>query len=127
PSKMWYGVNQPIEIRIESKDAVTLVLTDFVGKQLPANGPTDVTGGTAKDVKSVFPQLSSLGTYVLYAVAKGKSLPEFVGTPVVIEVRGAKEGPKAPAVIRVEPLRYALMQTGKGPLTMIFYYDVAPI
>jgi peptidyl-prolyl cis-trans isomerase B (cyclophilin B) len=127
PTKMWYGVDQPDEFRVESKDAVTLVLTDFSGRQLPATGSADTAGGSSKDVKTIFPQLSSLGTYVLYAVPKGKSLPEFVGTPVVIEVRGEKDGPNKPAVTRVEPLRYAVMQTAKGPLTMIFYYDVAPV
>src|SRR3989442_8101703 len=29
-------------------------------------------------------------------------------------------------VVRVEPLRYAVMQTAHGPVTMAFYYDIAP-
>lgn len=125
PTKMWYPANQPINIRVESKDAVTLVLTDFTGKQLPASGAADVTGGE-KDVRSIFPQLSNVGTYVLYAVAKGKSLPDFAGTPVVIEIRSEKEG-ASKGRVHVVPLQSAVMQTGKGPLTMIFYYDIAPV
>jgi peptidyl-prolyl cis-trans isomerase B (cyclophilin B) len=127
PTKMWYGVNQPDEIHIDSKDEVTLVLTDFAGKALPPKGSADVAGGATKDLKPLFPQLGSIGTYVLYAVPKGKTIADFEGTPVVIEVRGEKNGPPAPTVTTVEPLQYAVMQTGKGPMTMIFYYDVAPL
>jgi cyclophilin family peptidyl-prolyl cis-trans isomerase len=127
PTKMWYGVNQPDEIRIDSKDEVTLVLTDFAGKTLPPKGSADVAGGTTKDVKALFPQLGAIGTYALYAVPKGKTIADFEGTPLVIEVRGEKNGLPAPTVTVAVPLQYAVMQTGKGPITMIFYYDVAPL
>jgi cyclophilin family peptidyl-prolyl cis-trans isomerase len=92
-----------------------------------AKGSADVVGGATKDIKSVFPQLESIGTYVLYAVPKGKTIADFVGTPLVIEVRGEKEGPPAPTITTVRPLQYAVMQTAKGPITMIFYYDAAPL
>jgi len=126
PNKMWYAVNQPDEIRVDSKDAVTLVLTDFSGKKLDANESADVEGGKTVDVKKIFPELSNRGTFVLYAVPKGKDLPDFEGTPLVIEVRGEPNGPNEPEVTKIEPLRYALMDTKQGPITMIFYYDVAP-
>ena len=31
-----------------------------------------------------------------------------------------------PMVVRVEPMRYAVLHTTHGPVTMAFYYDVAP-
>jgi peptidyl-prolyl cis-trans isomerase B (cyclophilin B) len=125
PTKMWYAPSQPDEITVDSKTDVTLVLTDFSGKTLNAKGPADASPGKKVDVKTVFPQLSAVGTYVLYAVPKGKALPEFEGTPVVIEVRGDKAG-NDPSVTKLQPLQYAVMETEHGPLTMIFYYDVAP-
>ena len=124
PTKMWYAPSQPDEFRNEGKDDVTLVLTDFTGKALEPKGPADVAPGKSVDAKTVFPQLGSIGTYVLYAVPKGKALPDFVGTPVVVEVRGDKQNEVN--VTKVQPLRYALMDTKEGPITMIFYYDVAP-
>ena len=125
PTKMWFGVNQPINIRIESKDEITLVLNDFAGK---SSSSADVAGGTTKDIRAAFPQLNKqLGTYVLYAVPKGKTIADFEGTPLLIEVRGEKEGPPAPTVTAVKPLQYAVMQTAKGPITLVFYYDVAPL
>jgi cyclophilin family peptidyl-prolyl cis-trans isomerase len=127
PTKMWYGVAQPNEFRNDSKEDVTLVLTDFTGKALTGTGSADLAAGKSVDAKTLFPQLSSLGTYVLYAVPKGKSLPEFVGTPVVIEVRGDKEGGPKPSVTSVKPLQYAVMDTADGPVKMMFYYDVAPL
>ncbi|HEY8748946.1 MAG TPA: peptidylprolyl isomerase [Tepidisphaeraceae bacterium] len=127
PAKMWYGVKQAVDFKIDSKEDVTLVLTDFAGKKLEAKGSVDASAGKTVDVKSIYPQLSTLGTYVLFAVPKGKSLPDFLGTPVVIEIRGDKEGGTAPSVTAVEPLQYGIMQTEQGPLKMIFYYDVAPL
>jgi cyclophilin family peptidyl-prolyl cis-trans isomerase len=127
PAKMWFGVNQPNNVRIDSKDEVTLILTDFSGRPVSAKGSADVAGGATKDIKTIFPQLESIGTYVLYAVPKGKTITDFVGTPLVIEVRGEKEGKPAPTVTTVRPLQYAVTQTAKGPMTMIFYYDVAPL
>jgi peptidyl-prolyl cis-trans isomerase B (cyclophilin B) len=81
------------------------------------------------DVRDIFPQLNTPGTYVLYIVKRGaKDAKSFEGTPLVIGVRENKKrgAPPGPMVVKVEPLRYAEMTTGKGKLTMIFYYDVAP-
>ena len=129
PTRMWYPPTQPDEVQVKASGDATLVLTDFEGKKLNPSGPADVNGEKTVDVKSIFPQLASVGTYVLYSVPKGKSLAEFEGTPLVIEVRGQKqEGmPNRVQVTRVLPLQYAVMQTGHGPLTMVFYYDVAPL
>ena len=125
PTKMWYAPSQPDEFTNDSKEDITLVLTDFGGKPTDAKGSADVATGKTVDAKSVFPQLATVGTYVLYAVPKGKSLPDFVGTPVVIEVR-AGQGGAEPDVTKVQPLQYAVMQTQSGPITMTFWYDVAP-
>jgi peptidyl-prolyl cis-trans isomerase B (cyclophilin B) len=126
PAKVWFAPSQPDEFRNDSKDDVTLVLTDFAGKVLPPKGAADVEAGKTADAKAMFPQLSTPGTYVLYAVPKGKQLPEFVGTPCVVEVRGDKQMANEVNVTRIEPLRYAAMDTPHGPITMIFFYDVAP-
>ena len=76
----------------------------------------------------MYRQLTASGTYILFAVPKGKAFPEFVGTPIVIQVRSDKRPgmPDEPIVIKMEPLRYAVMSTDKGDMTWIFYYDVAP-
>jgi cyclophilin family peptidyl-prolyl cis-trans isomerase len=127
PTKMWFGVKQADDFRIDSKEDVTLVLTDFTGKALPPTGSADAAAGKTVDAKKIFPQLATTGTYVLYAVPKGKNLPDFVGTPVVLEVRGEAEGPPAPTVTRVQPLQYAVIDTPQGSMKCIFYYDVAPL
>lgn len=127
PTRMWFAPDKPDEIQVKSQGEVTLVLTDFEGKPIESKGSADATAGKTVDVKAMFPQLANVGTYVLYAVPKGKALPEFEGTPVVIEVRADKRrGDAKPLVTKVEPLQYAAMQTPQGPLTMVFYYDVAP-
>jgi cyclophilin family peptidyl-prolyl cis-trans isomerase len=69
------------------------------------------------------------GTYLLYAVPVKNARKDFVGTPLVINVQedhrqGATPGPM---VVRVEPMAYVEMTTDKGPpMTIAFYYDVAP-
>ena len=127
PTKMWYAPSQGDEIKNDSKEDVTLVLTDFAGKQLEAKGSADTAAGKTVDIKGIFPQVSAVGTYVLYAVPKGKSLPDFEGTPVVVEVRGDKQQGNEATVTNIQPLRYAIMKTPHGDLTMVFYYDVAPV
>jgi len=126
PTKMWFGANQPVEFTVDGKQDTTLVLTDFTGKKLPAKGSADVAAGAKADIRAIFPQISDAGTYVLYAVAKGKSLPDFLGTPVVLENRLSRDDGK-PTVIAAEPLQYATLQTDKGDIKLIFYYDVAPL
>lgn len=125
PTKMWYGMNQPVDFTVDGKQDVTLVLTDFTGKQLPAKASADVAAGQKAEIRTLFPEINSGGTYVLYAVPKGKALPDFLGTPVVLENRVSKEDGKA-SVIAAEPLQYAMMSTSAGDIKMLFYYDVAP-
>lgn len=127
PSKNWYAPSEPLNVTVDAKETVTLVLSDFQGRRISTDVPTDVEPGKTVDLRAVFPAMR-LGTYVLYAVPPGKTTEEFVGTPLVIELRGDKR-PGAPAgaiVIRVDPLCVAKIETTAGPMTAAFYYDVAP-
>jgi peptidyl-prolyl cis-trans isomerase B (cyclophilin B) len=100
---------------------------------IPAKGTADVSAKATADVKTIFPETASTGTYVLYALAKGAAFSpagppkDFLGTPLVIEVLANKEMNSDSAMVtHVVPLQYAMMQTDSGPLTEVFYYDVAP-
>jgi cyclophilin family peptidyl-prolyl cis-trans isomerase len=124
PTKMWYGPSQPITVHVDSATPTTLTLTKFDGTPVTSAAATDspANEGTV-DLKTIYPALNEPGTYVLFAVPKGKSVSDFIGTPVVIEVL-TEHG--AVSTVRVEPLRYETMTTTDGPFTMAFYYDVAP-
>src|SRR5688572_4039960 len=136
PSKGWFAPDQPVTVNVKTGGAgdAVLVLTDFAGKFMQAKGGAEVAGDKSVKLNEVFPDVEQPGAYVLYLVKKGaeKDLAaapaEFIGTPLVIGVRrDARPGsPPGPMVVRVEPLRYAVMTTAAGPLTMAFYYDVAP-
>ena len=111
PSKMWFSPSQPIKISVDSKTPTSLVLTKFDGSMV---GTKDApAAGSTVDLRTLFPELGSPGTYVAFAVPKGKGLADFVGTPVVIEVlidknQGGTE------VVKVEPLRYEVDDHGCG-------------
>jgi peptidyl-prolyl cis-trans isomerase B (cyclophilin B) len=129
PQKMWYAPNQPLTIN--SDRDVTLELTDFSGKAIAAKGSADLSASQAVDLKTIFPDTSNPGTFVLYALAKGASPSQappkdFLGTPLVIEVLPQVQQPQAVLVTHVLPLQYAVMTTESGTLTEVFYYDVAP-
>src|SRR5580704_10540638 len=130
PQKMWYAPSQPLAIKSD-KD-VTLELTDFSGKVIAAKGSADVSALQSADLKTIFPDTANPGTFVLYALAKGSSPSQagppkdFLGTPLVIEVLPQAQQPTAAVVTHVLPLQYAVMTTDAGPLTEVFYYDVAP-
>ncbi len=133
PAKAWFPPNAPINVNVKAEGKTTLVLTDFAGRRLEAAGAeAQVSGEKTVDLRPLYNQLATPGTYVLFAAkgdAVGAAAPTvFAGTPLVVEVReNRKRGaPPGPMVVKVEPLRYATMQTEKGPLTMVFYYDVAP-
>jgi cyclophilin family peptidyl-prolyl cis-trans isomerase len=128
PAKIWYAPTQPLNFTVQTTGEVTLVLTDFAGKPLEAKAPALVAGGKEVNVREIYPQLAKSGTYVLFAVPKDKPLPEFIGTPAVIEVRSDRRPgmPEEPVVIKIEPLRYVVMSTDAGDITMVFYYDIAP-
>jgi cyclophilin family peptidyl-prolyl cis-trans isomerase len=128
PSKGWYAPNQPIEIHVKQPGEVTLFVTDFGGRALEAKGDVAITGEKTVDLKALFPEIMTPGTYIAYAVPKDAPHKEFVGTPLVIQVREDKRqgAPPGPMVIKVVPLCFVSMTTEKGPLTMAMYYDVAP-
>jgi len=129
PTKIWFAPAQPISVSVKYEGAITLVLTDFLGKVVEPKGSTEVAGGKEVDVRPLFGSaLNTPGAYVLYAVPKDKKLPDFVGTPLVIEVRNDKRpgAPEGPIVIKVHPLRYAVCSTDKGDMTWVFWFDVAP-
>src|SRR5205085_8570237 len=58
----------------------------------------------------------------------GHPFNDFVGTPLVIQVRTDKRrgAPPDPMVARVVPLCCAVIHTGRGDMSVAFYYDVAP-
>ena len=135
PSKMWYAPDQPIMVEAKPGGAeATLVLTDFAGKIIDPTAPADVSADKTVDLKAVFEQVRRPGTYVLYLTKKGATADvtygpaDFIGTPLVVNVRQDRRpgAPEVPIVTRVEPLRYAVMTTPHGPMTMIFYYAEAP-
>ncbi|GIW75957.1 MAG: hypothetical protein KatS3mg104_1020 [Phycisphaerae bacterium] len=127
PTKLWYSPDQPVTIEVRSNEAVRLVLVDFLGRVVDTQEDTRVEKPGQVELKRLFPAARS-GTYILYAVPEEKQLPDFVGTPLVVQIRtdkrpGAQPGPM---VWRVEPLRYAVLQTEFGSMTICFFYDVAP-
>jgi peptidyl-prolyl cis-trans isomerase B (cyclophilin B) len=129
PQKAWFAPNQLLNITVKSGVPASLLLTDFGGRAIEASGPADVADGATVDVKTIFPTTGTPGTYLLYAVPKGATIEKFLGTPLVIEVRqdSRRGSPEGAMVIKVEPLRYAVMTTDAGtPITMAFYFDVAP-
>jgi peptidyl-prolyl cis-trans isomerase B (cyclophilin B) len=134
PAKGWNPPGQPLTIDVKPGGEAALVLTDFNGKVLDPKSPTDLAADKAVNLRDLWRELDTPGAYVLYVVKKGgaKDLAgppaHFVGTPLVISVRDDKRQNAPPGVMvtRVVPLQYAVMKTAAGPLTMVFYYDVAP-
>jgi peptidyl-prolyl cis-trans isomerase B (cyclophilin B) len=152
PGKGWYGPDQPWEVAVkpEGGTPVVLVLTDFSGSSLdPApDVQREFAGEGVADLRKLFPAITTPGTYILYAVPKPKPEAEtapagaangigrtreigaanFVGTPVVVSVREDRRrgAPTGPMAVKLEPLRYAIVSTDAGDMTVGFYYDVAP-
>ena len=134
PTKMWYSPGQPLMFTVKAEKDATVVLTDFEhGSSIAPKGNAAVGHEKPFDARQIFPDLNTPGVYVLYAKAAGgddktNEPGHFLGTPVVISVRAdsRRGAPEGPMVVRVEPLRYAVMSTDFGDVTMAFYYDVAP-
>src|SRR5688500_13151686 len=128
PTKLWFAPDQPLTVNVKASGEVVLVLTDFLGKVIDPRSPAEVSGQRAVDLKELYPQLGTPGTYLLYAVPKGAQLTDFVGTPLVIGVRAdqRRDAPPGPMVVHVAPLCYASLKTDKGEVLIGFYYDVAP-
>ena len=128
PARTWYPPSEPLTLSIKAEGDSTLVLTDFNGAKFDPKTPAEVSGEKTVNLKEIFAEVSRPGTYVLYVVPKGKDLQQFTGTPLVIEVRSDhRGGPADTMVTKVQPLEYVVMTTEKGPLTMAFFYDVAPV
>jgi peptidyl-prolyl cis-trans isomerase B (cyclophilin B) len=129
PTKGWFAPDQPMMIRVDSPQRITLLLTDFTGKLLDSAISSDVNPNQTVDAKKIFPELTKPGAYVLYAVPLGNlEASKFVGTPLAITVRqdNRREAPPDAIVARVEPLCYAVIDTDKGKMTCAFFYDAAP-
>ncbi len=128
PQKGWFAPDQPFNVDVKAPAEVTLFVTDFGGRSLDPKGSAVVVGDKTIDIKAMFPDVTTPGTYLLYAVPKNKPNRQFIGTPLVFSVREDKRqgAPPGPMVIKVDPMCYAQMTTDKGPVMMAFYYDVAP-
>ena len=129
PTKLWFAPGQPMTVTVKpSGGGVALVLTDFLGKVIDARAAAEVEAEKTIDLRELYPQLDTPGTYILYAVPKGRPLSDFVGTPLLISVRAdaRRDAPPGPMVTNVVPLSYAVMKTDRGDVHVAFYYDVAP-
>jgi peptidyl-prolyl cis-trans isomerase B (cyclophilin B) len=140
PAKGWFSPDQAwnVTVRPPEKTAVRIVLTDFSGSIIDAvsgNERDFAREGTA-DLKHCFPAITTGGCYLLYAVphvagpegeAK-ENVSTFVGTPLVITVREDRRAgaPGGPMAVKIEPLRFAIVSTDAGDMTLGFYYDAAP-
>jgi cyclophilin family peptidyl-prolyl cis-trans isomerase len=126
---MWYSPTQPIEVSLRGANAeLTLVMVDFIGKPIETDLAVTVKPDQTVDLRSYWPQLKTPGTYLVLAVPKGAGTVDFVGTPLVVQVRSSRrpDAIAGPMVVKVEPLRYGVISTDKGDMTVQFYYDVAP-
>jgi cyclophilin family peptidyl-prolyl cis-trans isomerase len=130
PAKTWFSPDQALNVLVRAPEgqAIVVVLTDFTGKPIEAMAPAEITGEQTIDLKQLFQPILTPNTYVLWAVPKGKSVREFVGTPLVIGVRDDKrrDAAQGAMVIKIEPLCFAKLTTERGEATIAFYYDVAP-
>src|SRR5256885_6784113 len=130
PKKAYRPPEPPIPRTEEAPADLNLFLTNFSGNSIEAKESVLVSGGAEKnvDLKKLFPTITTPGTYILYAVPKDKPNREFAGTPLVVEVREDKRPGAPPGAmgVHVVPPCYAIMTMEKGPVTLAFYYDVAP-
>src|SRR5437763_14688907 len=90
PTKVWFAPTQPLMINIKSDAAVMLVLTDFQGKPIEPAAANEAAPNKEVDIRPMYRQLGMSGTYLLFAVPQGNSVPDFVGPPLVIEHRSGK-------------------------------------
>src|SRR5947209_6631657 len=109
PTRMWFPPKQPVTVDVKAQGDAALVLRDFNGKPIVPKESAEVSGDKNVDLAKVFPQIATVGTYVLYVVPKGKPPTEFEGTPLVIETRADRRHGVDAVVIKAAPLRYATM------------------
>ena len=125
PARTWFAPNEPVLVNVNPGTPARLVLMDFNGSALPPSESVEVSEQKSIDVAKLYPQFANGGYGVLFLVPMGKKPSEFIGTPLVLEAIPDKGGKPGPVAIKAQPLQFALMQTKAGPMTMIFYYDVA--
>ena len=126
PVKNWYSPFDPVEVNVNPGMPAHLVFTDFNGNLVAPAGSAEVSDAKTIDVIKLYPQLATGGYGVLFLVPKDKKISEFIGTPLVVEaITSDKSGKAGLEVINVQPLRYAVMQTKAGAVTIVFYYDAA--
>jgi peptidyl-prolyl cis-trans isomerase B (cyclophilin B) len=127
PTKNWYAPEEPILIRSDAAEPVSIIISDFLGRRVDTDQSVVVQPGASFGLEALYPALRD-GTFVVYAVPEGNLNREYVGTPLVVSYRvddrpGAPEGPM---VVQVQPLEYAVIETEAGSMTAALYYDVAP-
>jgi peptidyl-prolyl cis-trans isomerase B (cyclophilin B) len=128
PTKTYYAPGEPINITVKPAGEVSLFLADFTNRAIETKASFTTDVEKTIDIRPLLPEGLTGGTFILYAVPKDAARKDFAGTPLVITVFEDKRqgAPPGPVVIRVEPLCFVQMTTDKGPMTMAFYYDVAP-
>jgi peptidyl-prolyl cis-trans isomerase B (cyclophilin B) len=132
PARLWLVPGQPLLIDVKGAGDCTLVMTDFTGKLVLPTGDADANeshGDQTIDLEKAYASdLNTVGTYILWAVPKGQSLPTFLGTPLVIAVRKdpTPDAPPGPLVTHIEPLRYAKLSTDHGDMSIAFFFNSAP-
>lgn len=126
-TRRFVAAGQPLRVRVTSPQPVDLLLQDFIGRATSARTTSPINGEV--DLMEHFGlTLARPGTYVLYAVPPGGTSASFVGSPLLVDVRDDRRRGAAPGPMfyKIEPLRYAVLQTTSGDMTMCFYYDTAP-
>lgn len=129
PSQTWYAPDKDISIQIRNAPAdTTLVLIDSQGKLIDPIGTVEFDANRVCDIARYWRPLRVPGRYVLLAVPRGKHRSEFIGTPLVIDVRAdnRKQAAPGPMTVKVTPLVFGKIITEKGEISLIFYYDAAP-
>src|SRR5436309_10904766 len=111
PTKGWFAPDQPLTINVKADAGQMLLMTDSNGRALESKAPTDVSGEKTVNLNDLYVQTTIPGTYVLYLTKKDGTAADFTGTPLVVSIREDRRrgAPTGPMVIRVEPLRYAVM------------------
>src|SRR5258708_39750958 len=133
PSRQWVAPSQRIDVTINAPGKLALLLADFSGSTIAPTAAADVSEGKTINLKTIYPTLTKPGAYLLFAVPVRKDAiaapADFIGTPVVIEVRDDKRvgAPSGAMVTRLTPLQYVEMSTDAGDMTIAFYYDAAPV
>lgn len=128
PARMDFAPSQPMLLTIKTDQAVSLVLSDLNGTITGTVTSNKVTKNQPVNLRELFPTLRTPGVYMLRAIPDGNDITDFIGTPVMVTVQAdpRQAGSNRAMIDHIDPLLYAQFQTDDGPMTMAFYYDVAP-